>query len=204
LTDEPERFKDVDSNRLKIINFNEYFNEQKKCGNFFNYHLKRRAIEVAKKMNYDIIYYVDCDCYIIGWDNDSFMKKCSEDFDVAFVNHAEPQLGDLRRLYKHFQDKLDDEYEGLYFDELDLSPNPAETHVMFKNNEKLDLFLEFWNKVANNNKRNSPTYYDWVYFGTSAIYAKMKMTGINLNSKFIEYSRISHGEKTLNFFGHAI
>lgn len=204
LTDKVNSFSEFDTERLKLINYDEYYSEQKKCGNFFNYHLKRFSIEIAKKMNYDIIYYVDCDCYIIGWDNDSFLKKCSEEFDVAFVKHAHPQLGDLRKTYKHFQDKLDDEYEGIYFEELDLAPNPAETHVLFKNNDKLNLFLEFWDKVSANNKRNSPTYHDGVYFGTSAIYAKMKMVGIDVDSKFIEYSRISHGDKTLNFFGYTI
>jgi hypothetical protein len=106
--------------------------------------------------------------------------------------------------YQHFQNKIDTEYEGLYYDELDMSPNPAETHVLIKNNEKLEKFLEFWDKVSKNNKHNLPTYHDGVYFGTSGIYAKMNMIGMTHESKFIDYCRISHGDNTLNFFGHTI
>jgi hypothetical protein len=204
VTDNPSSFNELDTNRVKIVDYDNHFDECKKISGFFNYHLKRYAISVAKEFEYDVIYYVDCDTYIIGWDDESFKNKCEEDFDIAFVSHASPALGDLRTHYKHFQDKIDLEYEGLYYDELDMAPNPAETHVLIKNNEKLTKFLEFWDKVSKNNKHNNPTYHDGVYFGTSGIYADMKMIGMNHQSKFTEFSRISHGDKTLNFFGHTI
>ena len=204
VTDNPSEFDDLDIDRVKVVNYDNHFDESKKISGFFNYHLKRYGILVAKEFGYDIIYYVDCDSYIVGWDMNSFLEKCDEEFDIAFVQHASPQLGDLRRLYKHFQDKIDLEFEGLYYDELDMAPNPAETHVLIKNNEKLSKFLEFWDKVSKNNKHNNPTYHDGVYFGTSGIYADMKMIGMNHQSKFTEFSRISHGDKILNFFGHTI
>jgi len=203
LTDAPERFSEYNE-RVKVVSYDDNFTEEKKIGGFFNYHLKRLAIKTAKDLDYETILYVDCDCYLVGWDNESFIKKCSEDFDMAFVSHAHPQLGDLRKTYQHFQNKIDTEYEGLYYDELDMSPNPAETHVLIKNNEKLEKFLEFWDKVSKNNKHNLPTYHDGVYFGTSGIYAKMNMIGMTHESKFIDYCRISHGDNTLNFFGHTI
>lgn len=204
VTDNPSSFNELDINRVKIVNYDNHFDECKNISGFFNYHLKRYAILVAKEFEYEIIYYVDCDTYIIGWDNESFKNKCEEDFDIAFVSHASPALGDLRRDYKHFQDKIDLEYEGLYYDELDMAPNPAETHVLIKNNEKLSNFLEFWDKVSKNNKHNNPTYHDGVYFGTSGVYAGMKMVGMNHQSTFTEFSRISHGEGILNFFGNTI
>jgi hypothetical protein len=203
VTNYVDYFSDLTDGRVKVFDYNEHFDEPVTSGNKFNYHLKRQAIRMGQMLGYDIIYYNDTDCYIEGWDSESFLKKCSQDFDVAFVKHASPQLGGLRRAYKHFQDKIDTEFVGLYYDELDNAPNPAETSVIFKNNSKLKKFLKFWDKISKNNK-NYLTYFDGVYFGTSAIDAKMKMTGIDTDCKFTEYSRISHGDRLLNFFGHTI
>ena len=203
VTNNVDYFSDLTDSRVKVFDYYEHFDEPVTSGNKFNYHLKRQAIRMGQMLGYDIIYYNDTDCYIEGWDGDSFLKKCSQDFDVAFVKHANPQLGGLRKAYKHFQDKIDTEFVGLYYDELDNAPNPAETSVIFKNNPKLKKFLKFWDKISKNNK-NYLTYFDGVYFGTSAIDAKMKMTGIDTDCKFTEYSRISHGDRLLNFFGHTI
>jgi hypothetical protein len=204
VTDNPKSFSDINNDRLKIIDYDSRFDERKMVSNFFNYHLKRYAILVAKELNYQTILYVDCDCYIVGWDMESFLNKLREEFDIAFVTHAHPQLGDLRRNYKHFQEKIDLEFEGLYYESLDMAPNPAETHVLIKNNEKLTEFLDFWDKISKNNKHNNPTYHDGVYFGTSGIHAKMNMIGVDLSSNFTNFCRISHGDGTLNFFGHKI
>lgn len=203
VTNNTDYFSDLDSDRVKVFDYFEHFSEPITSGNKFNYHLKRQAIRMGQMLGYDIIYYNDTDCYIEGWDSESFLKKCSQDFDVAFVKHANPQLGGLRKTYKHFQDKIDLEFVGLYYDELDESPNPAETSVIFKNNSKLKKFLKFWDKISKQNN-NYLTYFDGVYFGTSAVDAKMKMTGIDIDCKFTEYSRISHGDRILNFFGHTI
>lgn len=203
LTDNKKSFESYFENqRIRFFDYDFHFDQPKRISNFFNYHLKRLPIRISKELGYEFIYYVDCDTFIENWDSESFDKKCQEDFDVAFVGHATPALGDLRRVYPHFQTKIDLEFDGLFYEELDNAPNPAETHVLFKNNSKLDLFLEFWDKIYKNNKNNNPTYHDGVYFGTSAVYAKMKMTGINNSSKFVEYSRISHGGEVINFFGH--
>ena len=203
VTNNVEYFSDLNDDRVKVFNYFEHFSDPITSGNKFNYHLKRQAIRMGQMLGYDIIYYNDTDCYIEGWDSESFLKKCSQDFDVAFVKHAHPQLGGLRKAYKHFQDKIDLEFVGLYYDELDESPNPAETSVIFKNNSKLKKFLKFWDKISKQNN-NYLTYFDGVYFGTSAVDSKMKMTGIDVDCKFTEYSRISHGDRILNFFGHTI
>lgn len=200
LTNKPNEFSEYKDGRVIIVDYNETFIEPILSGGFFNMHLKRLPIKLCSDMNYDIIYYHDCDCFIVGWDNNSFITKCHQDFDVAFVSHANPQLGDLRKNYQHFQHKIDTEFSELYYDELDLSPNPAETRVLFKNNEKLKKFISFWDIISSKNQ-NYNTYHDGVYFGTSAIYANMKMIGVTPNDCFSQYCRISHGDKILNYFG---
>ena len=203
ITNKVDRFSQFTSNRVKIFDYEKNFNEPIISANKFNMHLKRYPIKLASYMNYDYVYFHDCDCFIDGWDRLSYEKKCREDFDVAFVSHANPQLGGLRNTYKHFQDKIDLEFFGLYTEEMDLAPNPAETRVLFKNNEKLQNFISFWDKISEQNK-NFFTYHDGVYFGTSSIYAKMKMTGITPNENFTKYCKINHEDRVLDYFGTTV
>lgn len=201
LTNKINELAYIKNKRIKLIDYNTNFDEKIISDQRFNMHIKRYPIKLAKKLGYKIIYFHDCDCYIVGWDNESFETKCNEDFDVAFVSHANPQLGGLRANYKHFQDKVDNEFGDLYYSDLDNSPNPAETRVLFKNNEKLNKFLYFWDLISKRNN-NYFTYHDGVYFGTSAVYAAMKMIGITPADKFASFCRISHMDKVLDYFGH--
>jgi cephalosporin hydroxylase len=203
LTNRPDDFSYIDSSRVIIVDYDSKFSEPIISGGRFNMHIKRRPIQLAKDLGYGIIYYNDCDCYIVGWDEEDFSNTLNDDFDIAFVLHANPQLGGLRETYPHFQEKIDKEFVGLYYDELDNSPNPAETRVIFKNNGKLNDFLHFWGLISEQNKDYS-TYHDGVYFGTSSLYSKMKMIGIDKNKEFTNYCRISHGNNVLNYFGHRI
>jgi len=203
LTNNIEYFKNFESERLLLIDYDSNFSEEKISGGMFNMHLKRLPIKLAKEKNYEIIYFHDGDCFIDGWDQDSFVEKCSEEFDVAFVSHANPQLGGLRKAYAHFQFKVDNDLSGLYFEELDNSPNPAETRVIFKNNDKLTKFIEFWDLISLNNK-NYNTYHDGVYFGTSAVYAGMKMIGVTPSDNFSKHCKIQHADKVLDYFGNTI
>lgn len=203
ITNKPEYFEDITNLRFKLISYYEKFDELIISDNRFNMHLKRYPIQLASEMGYENIFYNDCDCYITGWDDLSFSNKCTEDFDVAFVSHANPQLGGLRKTYPHFQEKIDTEFVGLYYDELDESPNPAETRVIFKNNDKLVDFLYFWGLISKQNN-NYFTYHDGVYFGTSSIYAKMNMIGITPNEDFSKYCRIQHSDSILDYFGNRI
>jgi hypothetical protein len=201
LTNNVNYFEDLKCTRLILIDYDSNFTETKVSGQMFNMHLKRLPIKLGMQKNYEIVYYHDGDCFIDGWDQSSFIEKCSEEFDVAFVSHANPQLGGLRRDYAHFQYKVDNDLNGLYFEELDNSPNPAETRVIFKNNDKLNKFIEFWDLISENNKDYN-TYHDGVYFGTSAVYAKMKMIGVTPNDNFTNYCKIQHADKILNYFGN--
>lgn len=201
LTNETSFFDKFDTERLSVIDYSSIFNEPIISGGKFNMHLKRYPILLASKLDHDMIYFHDCDCYIENWDMGSYIEKCNEDFDVAFVSHARPQLGGLRRSeYKHFQEKIDKEFIGLYYDELDNAPNPAETRVLFRNNEKIDSFLSFWDSISKNNK-NYFISFDGVYFGTCAVHSKMKMTGVTKSDKFTEFCRVNHGNRILNYFG---
>jgi len=203
LTNNVDYFKHIKDKRLLVFDYDKNFNESIKSANKFNMHLKRYPLRLATKMNYDIIYHHDCDCYINGWDGESYDKLINQDYDVIFPNNPRPQLGGLRKNYKHFQEKIDREFVGLYYDELDQSPNPTETIIIFKNNDKLKVFLDFWDKISYNNN-NYLTYYCGVYFGTSSIHSKMKMGQVVKNLKFSSYVRISHQNKTLNYFGEYI
>lgn len=203
LTNKIDLFKHINNARVTVLNYSELFQENLISAGKFNMHLKRYPILIAKNFGYNIIIYNDCDCFIDGWDSKSFETKIEEDCDIFFVSHANPQLGGLRKAYKHFQEKIDNELNGLYTHDMDEAPNPAETRVIFKNNEKLNLFLEFWDKISNNNK-NYFTYYDGVYFGTSSIYAKMKLGAVTKTSEFANHCFISHMSDTLNYFGEKI
>ncbi len=200
LTNKREEFQSINDARVRVIYYNAFFNENVTSNNRFNMHLKRYPLKLAQEHGYAIIYYNDCDCFIDGWDESSFNNKIEEDFDVYYVSHANPQLGALRKEFKHFQEKIDTEFCGIYDDKMDLAPNPAETRVIFKNNEKLSSFLSFWDKISNNNK-NFFTYYDGVYFGTSSIYADMKMGCVTRNDAFAKFCYINHGNDILDYFG---
>lgn len=200
LTNRFDNLHDLSSDRVKLINYDDRFKDPIVSARLFNMHLKRHSILVAQELGYDIIFYNDCDCFIDGWDHESFTKFCLMDFDVAYVSHVNPQLGELRRSYTHFQDKVINEFGDLYYPELDRSPNPNETRVIFKNNEKLKNFILFWDKISDRNN-NYNTYYDGVYFGTSSVHSKMNMKGVTRGVNFTKYCKISHGEKFLNFFG---
>jgi hypothetical protein len=203
ITNYPKYFNDVKNDRVKLINYSNNFKESILSSGRFNMHLKRYPIQIASEMGYENIFYNDCDCYITGWDESSFNNKCLENFDVAFVSHANPQLGDLRKIYPHFQEVIDTEFIGLYYDELDKSPNPAETRIIFKNNNKLTDFLYFWGLISKQNN-NHLTYHDGIYIGTSSVYAKMKMIGITKEDEFSKYCRIQHSGNILNYFGYKI
>jgi hypothetical protein len=200
LTNNVEYYKFLKNDRIRLFDYNETFNEPIKSSGKFNMHIKRLAIKLGCDLNYDIIYHHDCDCYIDGWDQQSYDELVEQDYDVIFPTSETPQLGELRKTYQHFQDKINNEFVGLYYDELDLSPNPAETRIIFKNNQKLKTFLDFWDKISKNNK-NYLTYNCGVYFGTSAKHSNMKMYSVKKDMDFSKYGKIKHRNKTLNYFG---
>lgn len=200
LTNNVEFYNDIKNTRVRIVDYNKNFTEPIKSANKFNMHIKRLAIKLGSETDYDIIYHHDCDCYITGWDDNSYREAINGEYDVLFPTDARPQLGGLRKNFKHFQEKIDKEFVGLYYDELDLSPNPAETRIIFKNNDKLKIFLDFWDMISNNN-RNFLTYYCGVYFGTSSFHAKMKMSNVKPDMEFSKYGKITHQNKILNYFG---
>ena len=107
-----DKFK---TNRLIVVEYSITFNEPIISGGTFNIHLKRYPILLASKLEYDIVYFHDCDCYIEGWDMNSYIKKCNEDFDVFFVSCATPQLGNLRKNYKHFQYNIEMKYTSITY-----------------------------------------------------------------------------------------
>jgi len=193
----------LNNKRLIFIDYHTNFSESIISGNKFNMHIKRHAIRYGSELNYDIIYHHDADCYITGWDQLSYEELIKKDYDIIFPTTEIPQLGVLRKKYKHIEDKIQNEYGDLYYDDLDQSPNPAETRIIFKNNNKLKKFLDFWDKISDNNN-NYFTYFVGVYIGTSALHAKMKMFSVKREMKFSKYCRITHGGKILDYHGQIL
>lgn len=191
--------------RVKHIDISRISQEPLISGNrnLFNMHLKRLPIKEGMKSDYDLVYFHDCDCWINGWDAVSFEKLVARESDIFFPTRHHPQLGGLRKTYQHFQDKLDTEYKNLYKPEFDSAPNAAETRIIFKNNSKLKSFIEFWDKVAAANN-NFDTYHSGVYFGTSAIEAKMKLDSVTPDDEFAKFCRITHGSALLDYHGRRL
>lgn len=203
LTNSPSSLEDKVDERLHIVDYRKEYTEPILSAERFNMHIKRLAIEKGSNLGYDIIYHHDCDCHIVGWDQKSFDEVIAQPFDIYFPTLSTPRLGGLRKQFKHFQDKINLEFGDLYEDKFDLSPNAAETFIIFKNNSKLKKFLEFWNKIAERNN-DFLTYYCGVYFGTSSIYANMNKTHITSDNKFSTYGRIFHRGGLLDYYGQII
>lgn len=203
LTNKTNSLSEIVDKRVSVVDYDKNFSEPVLSGKKFNMHIKRLAIKLGVDLDYDIIYHHDCDCYIVGWDQESYLNLISQSYDIIFPNSSRPQLGGLRKAYKHFQDKIDLEYKELYQDDFDLAPNASETFVLFKNNNKLKSFLGFWDKIAERNK-DFNTYHSAVYFGTSAIFAKMNISEVTDKMKFSKFGRIDHVNRILNYHGVTI
>lgn len=203
LTNSTGSFSSIENDRVSIVDYNNFYDETIQSNKRFNMHIKRHAIRLGSQKEYDLVYHHDCDFFITGWDQESFLETVEQDYDVIFPNDSRPQLGGLRQNYKHFQEKIDLEFGDLYYDELDKAPNASETAIIFKNNSKLEVFLDFWDKVAEKNN-DFFTYHCAVYFGTAAIHSKMNITHVTPNYKFSTYGRIHHNGRLLNYYGRYI
>lgn len=197
--------KDKTNKRITYINLSDFSDEPLISGiqQRFNMHLKRLPIRIGSELNYEIIYFHDCDCWITGWDDESYNKLLEKNYDIIFPTTHKPQLGGLRKTYPHFQEKLDTEYGDLYKLEFDEAPNAAETRIIFKNTPKLTVFLDFWDKIAFKND-DYTTYHSGVYFGTSAVESKMTLFSVTPDDKFSRFGRIHHGNKILDYHGRYI
>lgn len=201
LTNKPQEFNEFESDRLTIVDYDANYTEPLISGKKFNMHLKRYAIRLGADAGHDIVFYNDADAYLTGWDQKSFEEKCSKDFDMATPSNIEPQFRGLRLNNPMFQDKVE-QIKDLWYDELDNAPNISEVRVVFKNNNKLKTFLYFWDAIASRNTEYRYfTYFDGVYFGMSAVHAKMKLERITRNSEFTNMCRINHTRFILDFFG---
>jgi hypothetical protein len=201
LTDFIDDFSSYISDRVKIIKFSDYFNEEKYIGNFPNFHIKRHSISIAKKFKYDLIICSDVETILTNWDDVSFNKFSNKDFDIAFVRSFEPQIGYLRREYEHFQKIIDTEFDSIYDESFDLSPNPETFYFIVKNNEKLDLFLKFWDEIYEKNINKFPTYFGGVYLGILSVKSNMKMDGITKENKFTDFINIKRNNDLFDFYG---
>lgn len=200
LTNIPGSFKEYKNKSLFVVNYADKFNEPIISRNKFNMHLKRLPLKLGSQLNYDIIYFNDCDCFITGWDNESYVELINKGYDIIFPTHTNNKLGKIKIKNAIYQQKIDLELGDLYCEEFDKAPMTAETFVIFKNNDKLKKFLKFWDKIAKKNN-NYFTYYCSLYYAVSTIHAGMNYTYTTEKNKFSTFGRIHHAGKYLNYYG---
>lgn len=199
LTNVPNSFKEYVSNSVTVVDYDDKFNEPITYRNKFNMHLKRLPLKLGSELDYDIIYFNDCDCFITGWDNKSYIELIKEEYDVIFPTRTN-KLGSVKIQNPIYQKKIDSELGDLFCKEFDEAPMTAETFIIFKNNNKLKKFLEFWDKIVERSS-NPFTYYCALYYGTSTINAGMNYTYVTEKNKFSTFGRIHHAGKYLNYYG---
>jgi len=204
LTDFVSSFSDFNNDRIKVIKYSDYFNEEKYICGYSNFHIKRHSISIAKKFNYDMIVYCENNLILTDWNEISFNKFSNNYFDIAFIRNVDPQIGYLRNDYEHFQKIIDNEFESIYEESFDSAPNPETFYFIVKNNEKLDLFLEFWNQIYEKNINKFPTYFGGVYLGILSIKSNMRMIGISNENKFTEFIKIKKNNELFDFYGQKI
>jgi hypothetical protein len=211
VTNNVKFFDDYDREpRVIIVDFDANFSDPMTACGYINMNLKRLPIKLASQLNFDIVYHNDCDCFITGWDDESYAAALAEDYEfyMPTVYHEGNRIDGLRLDIPIIDAKIKIEYEdsGICYPDIGGAPHMSETRILFKNNDKMKLFVKYWDRIASANDqkyRNNVCYAttDGVYFGTCAWYAKMKIARMNPNFMFTNNCRIHHGERILDYYG---
>lgn len=112
----------------------------------FDYTHKIRSIIMASKYNYDVTYYMDCDVYTEGWDDESFQSLCSDkSVDIWSPNTIK---NDIKTIYHR-------DFNFGWYDKFDYTHKEAprvrmwpivEHRVIFTNKRKLKAMIKVWEK----------------------------------------------------------
>jgi hypothetical protein len=173
----------TDGNRQEIENvvfvkFNN--NEKKTINNYFNYNLKYIPIMESLKFNFDFVLFFDADWDLhIGYSEKkllSFLESFrNSGFD--FIYERPHSIGDSKRdpnkcFWKH---KIEP-YGLLKTNFYDKGQVVNEQFLVFKNNEKLKIFIDKWKERNEFGvKNNIWAFAEGVEIGMSAVDAKMNM-----------------------------
>ena len=150
-TNEIKSFEKYSSNeRVSIIDVNNHdYPTSLGPRKLFNMHNKRFAIENAIKDNVDYVIYLDCDGYLTENWNDKYSLNLFEEMDGdVFVNRIYSVGGKNKNAEEKGKTFWWKEVMGDLWDEkFNYCYAPQETHMVFKNNEKLKLFNDFWKEI---------------------------------------------------------
>ena len=204
LTEFYDDFGEIENDRIKLINYSDYFSDEKFISGFQNFHLKRYIISIAKNLNYDYIIFCDSNTVLTGWDENSFYKFLTNDFDISFIRNADSQLGYLKKEYEHYNVIIENEFNGFYEDSLNRSPNPESSFFIIKNGEKINLFLDYWNEINQINNNRFPTYFHGVYLGVLSVKSDFKMIGITKENEFTNFINYKKNNDLFDFYGQKI
>ncbi len=208
-------FNDFKTNpRVIITDLRDHCDDPLIARCYINMNLKRIPIKLASQLDYDVVYHHDCDCFVVGWDQESYIRSIDNEFDFYMPTNYNVgnriELLRVDKVFKHLNEKLKCEFENtnITYPDWGGAPHMAETRILIKNNDKMKLFLEYWDRIAETNKANYianryQATMDGIYFGTCAWYAKMKLSRMH-PTEFTNYCRIHHGLRILNYYGTTI
>jgi len=219
VTDIPDRFN-YNNDRVIIKDFHKEFpDEPKRVDNLFNYNVKRLPIKICSNLDYDYVFYNDCDCFFSDWDEDSFKQMIDEGYDVYYAtfypHHTVNDQLSKPESHPKTKERIDKVKDIITDDMLD-AVLAVETRMLYKNSDKLKVMIDTWDLLAKRcvetDNRVNP---ESTWFCMAHQKAKMKATGVNRNIKLATMCNMFHGlvvEKethdkpirVLNYFGHTL
>lgn len=155
-------------------------NETLFIGSYFNYNLKYYPIKIAQKLGFDYIIFIDSDWEInIGYSEDSIFKlfefMYERNFDFLFERPHLIGKGKYDGEQSFWRHKIDF-YNLLDTDVYDNGHVVNEQFLVFKNTDKLSLFLNEWENLKNiSTKENLWPFAEGVEIGMSSAISKMNI-----------------------------
>jgi hypothetical protein len=170
------KFQEIEN--VTFVKFNN--NEVKFIKNYFNYNLKYIPIMESLKFNVDFIIFFDADWNLFNGYNEtkltSFLRTLNET-DLDFIYERPHSIGDSKRdPNKCFWRHKVEPYGLLKTNFYDKAQVVNEQFLVFKNNEKLKVFVGKWKERNEFGiKNNIWAFAEGVEIGMSAVDAKMNM-----------------------------
>jgi hypothetical protein len=152
ITNEVESFNDIKNERLILVDCasnNIAINTGRRKA--FNMNLKLHAIKHARPLNSDYVFYMDCDGFLNeNWSDDitvGLLKKFQDSHSFDVLHH--PIYRSAAPTNRFFQSKgVPHPWASVFFAlGYKKVPNymaPQETLIVYKNNSKLENFIERW------------------------------------------------------------
>jgi hypothetical protein len=207
LTNRPEDFNEFKDNKRVII---EKVTEKEliypiNTGNFNNY-IKGDAIELATKYDSDYVVFLDGDTYLTKIWND---KTSLELYNSYNSDVYMSKMFSIEYLQKREGAKWKNIFENLWDDKYLNLQIPQETHIVFKNNQKLKKFCEKFKLLEENHYKHQNV--NTLGIGTpitiSINMAEMEITYYSEDkwSRYFHGFMLDHNEKIgeiIGGFGH--